>query len=69
MTFWDFLEAHGTKLLGGIGTAIGVLTASTGVIPDKAMPYVLVANGVLTAWRGFENSSIINHRDITPEVK
>jgi hypothetical protein len=53
---WAFFEQHGTKLLGFLGVTIGVLAASTtSILPPSWMPYILLLNGLLTAWRGFVN--------------
>ena len=35
---------------------VGVLAVADGVITDKALKWILLASGLLTAWRGYFNS-------------
>ena len=50
-------RTSGTKILGFAQVTVGVLSASTGVFPDHVLQYLIVASGLLTAWRGFVNSA------------
>jgi hypothetical protein len=54
MKFWT---SHGTKILGFAQVTVGVLAASTDVFSAPALKVLLVANGLLVAWRGFFNSN------------
>lgn len=53
----DLWSNHGTKILGFAQVTVGVLAASTGVFPDPVLKYLMLASGLLTAWRGFVNSA------------
>ena len=53
----NFLNSHLTKILGFSQVTVGVLAVADGIFSDKALKYVLLASGLLTAWRGFINSA------------
>ena len=53
---WNLGVTHGTKLLGFGQVTVGVLAVADGVFSDKSLKYVLLASGLLTAWRGYFNS-------------
>ena len=48
---------HGTKILGFAQVTVGVLAVADGVFTDQSLKYVLLASGLLTAWRGYFNSA------------
>lgn len=54
LTTW---KKHGTKILGFSQVTIGVLAVADGIFPPESMKYILLASGLLTAWRGFFNSA------------
>lgn len=53
----DLWRNHGTKILGFAQVTVGVLAASTGIFPDPVLKYLMLASGLLTAWRGYVNSA------------
>lgn len=58
----NFLRDHGTKLLGGLTTAVGVLgTVDPAVLNDalgqKGVSYLAGIAGILTILRGFQNTA------------
>jgi len=53
----DLWRNHGTKVLGFAQVTVGVLATSTDVLPPPAIKYLILASGLLTAWRGFVNSA------------
>jgi hypothetical protein len=53
----ELWRTSGTKILGFAQVTVGVLAASTGIFPDDALKYVMLASGLLTAWRGYVNSA------------
>lgn len=55
LTWWT---NHGTKILGFTQVTIGALAASTDVFGPKTLKALLIANGLLVAWRGFFNSQV-----------
>jgi hypothetical protein len=59
-TLYEFVMSHATKLLGFSQITVGVLAVADGIFTDKALKYILLASGLLTAWRGFFNSLQIN---------
>ena len=54
---WNLGVSHGTKLLGFAQVSVGVLAVADGVFTDKALKWVLLLSGLLTAWRGYFNSA------------
>lgn len=58
---WDailaFFRNHTTKVLGFAQVTVGVLAGATGVFPDHVLKWIMLASGLLTAWRGFVNSA------------
>jgi hypothetical protein len=50
---------HLTKMLGFLQVTIGVLAAADGVLPESWIKYMILFTGLMTAWRGFFNSSQI----------
>lgn len=56
--FWTFLQNHGTKVLGFLSTTLGVLAiADPSIIGPEATKWILLASGLVTAWRGFINTA------------
>jgi len=55
-TIYDFFRSHGTKAIGFSQVTVGVLAVADGVFTDKALKWILLASGLLTAWRGYFNS-------------
>lgn len=57
----EFLKLHGTKVLGFFGVTIAVLaTADPALVGGPtAIKYYLLAQSLLTVWRGFFNGSVI----------
>ena len=68
MTFWDFIEKHGTKVLAVGQGSVAALCGIAGLIPEAHMKYWLAASALLTLWRGFENSSNQNAKVPVPFV-
>lgn len=55
----EFWKKNGTKVIGFLtGTLAAV--AQAGVIPDKHLKYYMAVIGVLTFWRGFVNTELLN---------
>ena len=54
----DKISRHATKLLGFAQVTIGAVAVS-GIIPEHHTKYWMLGTGLLTAWRGFFNSSVI----------
>lgn len=54
--FWWLIRQHATKVLGFSGVTIGALSAATNFLTPRQLQEVIVATGILTAWRGFFNS-------------
>jgi hypothetical protein len=60
----DFWAGHGTKLIGGAVTALGLVAAGdptvvkalTQLLGDRTPGLIVLAGGALTVWRGFSNS-------------
>jgi len=50
-------KSHGTKILGFAQVTVGVLAVADGIFSDQSLKYVLLASGLLTAWRGYFNSA------------
>jgi len=50
-------RSHGTKILGFAQVTVGVLAVADGVFTPECLKYVLLASGLLTAWRGYFNSA------------
>lgn len=57
---YDWAIKHGTKLLGFAQVTIGSLAAATDLFSPNALKFLLIANGLLVAWRGFFNSQVTN---------
>lgn len=59
---FEFLKTHGTKVLGFLGITVAVLaTADPALVGGTtAIKYYLLAQSLLTVWRGFFNSDVIN---------
>lgn len=53
---YDYLVAHGTKVLGFAQVTIGVLAGATDSFSPKVLKIFIISNGLLVAWRGFFNS-------------
>ena len=49
-------KKHGTKMIGFAQVTVGVLAVADGIFSEMALKYILLASGLLTAWRGFFNS-------------
>lgn len=54
---YDWVVKHGTKILGFLQVTIGSLAAATDLFSPAALKGLLIANGLLVAWRGFFNST------------
>ena len=52
-----FFSAHATKTLGFLQVTLGAIAGATEVIPAQQLKYYVMALGILTAWRGYFNSS------------
>lgn len=52
-----FFSSHATKTLGFLQVTLGVIAGSTEVIPQGHLKYYVMALGLLTAWRGYFNTS------------
>lgn len=52
----DLWKNHGTKVLGFAQVTVGVLAVADGIFTPESLKYVLLASGLLTAWRGYVNS-------------
>lgn len=62
MTFWLFLQNHGTKLLGLAQGTVALISATTGVVPQEHLKYWMLASAVLTYWRGQFNSNQLENQ-------
>lgn len=61
----SLFKDHGTKILGGLTTALGVLgtvdpTVLAGALGPKGMSYVTAVAGILTVLRGVQNTNAQN---------
>ncbi len=56
------IQDHGTKILGLLGVTVGVLAAADPALVGgpTAIKYFLLAQSLLTVWRGFCNSTTLN---------
>ena len=52
----NFINNHGTKVLGFLSGTIAAVAGVTGLIPDAHLKYYMGAIAVMTFWRGFINS-------------
>lgn len=52
----DFLNSHGTKVLGFLQGSIAAIAAVDGIIPANQLKYWMASMGLLTFWRGFVNT-------------
>ena len=57
MNLLKLWREHGTKILGFSQITIASIVSVNGVIPEHHLKYWLLSSGLLTAWRGFVNSS------------
>ncbi len=48
---------HGTKILGFAQITCATIATSTDLFAPKVIKYLMLASGLLTAYRGFENSA------------
>ena len=55
-TIYGWAVEHGTKILGFLQVTIGSLAAATDIFSPQTLKALLIANGLLVAWRGFFNS-------------
>lgn len=53
----QFFKDHGTKFLGFAQVTVGVFASATDLFSQAQLKTVLLANGLLVAWRGFFNSA------------
>lgn len=60
MFLYEWASKHATKLLGFTQVTIGTLAASTDIFSPNALKFLLIANGLLVAWRGFFNLQVTN---------
>lgn len=56
----DWWKNHGTKILGFAQVTIAVLATATDVFTPLVLKALVLASGLLTAWRGFMNSASQN---------
>lgn len=56
LAIYNFINAHGTKVLGFLSGTIAAVAGVTGLIPDAHLKYYMGAIAVMTFWRGFINS-------------
>lgn len=56
-TLIGWWNRHGTKILGFAQVTVGTLAASTDIFSPLWLKGLLVANGLLVAWRGFFNTA------------
>jgi len=61
----SFWRNHGTKALGFAQVTIGTLAAATDVFSASVLKALLLANGLLVAWRGFFNSRELDNPEST----
>jgi len=54
---YQYLKLHGTKVLGFAQVTVGVFASATDLFSAVQLKAVLLANGLLVAWRGFFNSA------------
>jgi hypothetical protein len=52
----DFINQHGTKVLGFLSGTIAAIAGVGGLIPDAHLKYYMGAIAVMTFWRGFINT-------------
>jgi hypothetical protein len=52
----DFIDNHGTKILGFISGTIAAIAGVGGLIPDSHLKYYMAVIAVTTFWRGFINT-------------
>lgn len=57
----EFFKNHGTKVLGFVGATVAVLAVADPEIVGgpTAIKYYLLAQSILTVWRGFFNTAQI----------
>jgi hypothetical protein len=58
---------HGTKIIGAVSGTIAAIAGVTSLIPQAHLKYYMGAIAVLTFWRGFINSELLNKPDYTDE--
>lgn len=52
-----FVRDHGTKILGFSQATFGAIAANAGdFFTRRELQFIMMASGILTAWRGFVNS-------------
>lgn len=66
MKFGAFLWRRRTTVFGYIQTTIGVLAVSDGIFSPHVLKYILLANGLLTAWLGHFNQSRLKKQGPNP---
>lgn len=64
---YDFINGHGTKLLGFAQVTVGALAVAdqqmiAAAFGPDGLRWIILASGVLTAWRGFINTANQNAR-------
>jgi len=52
----DYIDQHGTKILGFLSGTIAAIAGVGGLIPESHLKYYMGAIAVMTFWRGFINS-------------
>lgn len=53
----DLWNSHGTKVLGFLQVTLAVLSTATDLFSPLALKWLILASGLLTAWRGYVNSA------------
>lgn len=59
---YDFVNSHATKLLGFMQVTVGALAIAdqqmlAAAFGPNGLRWIILASGVLTAWRGFLNTA------------
>ena len=53
----QFIDSHGTKVIGFVTGTISAVASVSGIIPESHLKYYMAGIAVLTFWRGFINSA------------
>ena len=56
-TVKQFIDSHGTKVIGFATGTISAVASVSGIIPEAHLKYYMAGIAVLTFWRGFINSA------------
>jgi hypothetical protein len=61
------LAEHGTKILGLVSGTIAAVAGVTDLIPPAHLKYYMGAIALLTFWRGFINTELLNNSGAPPQ--